>query len=268
MKTLSFCDSFFKDKECVIALGVFDGVHKGHNAILEKTVKIAKQMGVLSVALTFNKNPKMYKGTEETFKPLTTKAQFTNLLSKKALDYNCVIDFSDDMSKLTGEEFIARLCTSYKVRAMVVGKGFKCGNPVSSAGEEELKKLLNQYTSSAFLEVVNSVLLNNETVSSTLVRKSILTGDMEKASMLLGRAYSLDLTDCKVTEKDKRLLFDVRALVQLLPKEGTYKVKATGKAIGALNSNPKETDALMVISEDYLALDLPVRIKPDTILFL
>ena len=268
MLTCSFSDKRFRNIDCVVAIGVFDGVHQGHAKIMERTVEISKKLNCNSVVLSFNVNPKMAKGTEIFCKPLTTAETFEKLIAKPGVDYNCVIDFSDNISKLNGEEFIELLCTSYRVRAMVIGKDFRCGNPSASAGEIQIKEYLSRYSPSAFVEVVDSVLLDGETVSSTIIRRCLLTGDVEKASAMLGRAYAIEVKCMDFTEKNGRLFYDVRTSEQLLPKEGTYRVKATGKAAGALNSVPKETDALAVISEDYLALDLPVRMKPDTIFFL
>lgn len=246
--------------DCVICIGVFDGLHLGHQEIIGNTVRLAHEMDCRSVVITFSVNPKMAKGRMKSLMPVQSALQFTEMLANMEVDYHCVIDFSDDMSKLTGEEFIALLCTSYKVRAMVVGNSFRCGSPAGSAGPKELDGLLAKYTSSAFLVVKSSVLVNGVEDSSSLIRRCLLTGDLEQVSRLLGRAYSLDLRGSSPASGQNRLLYDVRTLGLLLPKAGQYKVEATARG--------QVCEGTALISEDHLALELPVRMIPDGITFL
>ena len=268
MRTLAFADPCFKDMDCVVTIGVFDGLHLGHQKIVEQCVQIARETSSESVVVSFNINPKMAKGTEQKLKSLMSPSSFDDFLAEKGVKYHCIIDFSDDMSKLSGEEFIALLGTSYRLRAMVVGSSFRCGNPASSAGPAELEPLLRRYTSSAFLKVVPPVLVNGMEVSSSLIRRCLLTGDVQTACALLGRAYQVDLRDSSFSSSGERLLYSIRTLGQLLPKDGTYKTRVAGKASEAPTSNPVDCDASAVISGDSLALELQVRMKPDRIYFL
>ena len=247
-------------KGCVVSIGVFDGLHLGHAAIIKKNVELAQRGGYLSVVVTFSVNPKMAKGSMKKMEPLTSALQMDEMLEKLGVDVHCIIDFSNDMSKLSGEEFIAKLCTSCKVEAMVVGTSFRCGNPHESVGSSELKVLLSRYTSSAFLVVVPSVFIEGSEVSSSLIRRCLLTGDLEQVSKLLGRAYSLDLRGIPYEWSQNRLLIDVRTLGRLLPPEGAYMVEAT--------DNQSRVKAQLCISEDHLALELPVRMNPSGITFL
>ena len=261
-----FADFSFRDVPCVICIGVFDGMHLGHQAIIDETVKLARDLSVQSVAVTFSRNPKMAKESMPSAAAMQSSGQFEEMLSDRGINYHCVIDFSDDMSKLTGEEFIALLCTSYEVRAMVVGDSFRAGARANSVGPSEIRDLLSKYTSSAYLRVIPSVVKDGEVVSSSLIRGCLLTGNPDKASGLLGRAYSLDLRGASVLEESltdtsqTRLLFDVRTLGLLLPKAGKYKVRATAEGISI--------DGEAFVSEDHLALELPVRMIPDGITFL
>ena len=262
-----FADFSFRDIPCVICIGVFDGMHLGHQSIIDETVRLARDLDACSVAVTFSRNPKMARSSMPWTAALQSRAQFEEMLSDRGINYHCVIDFSDDMSKLTGEEFIALLCTSYEVRAMVVGDSFRAGSRAFSVGPSDISGLLAKYTSSAYLRVIPPVVIGGEVVSSSLIRGCLLTGDIDKASKLLGRAYSLDLGGASFIEDDvsgdasqKRLFIDVRTLGLLLPKEGRYKVKATAEGRSV------ETEAF--VSENRLALELPVRMKPDGIIFL
>lgn len=260
METLDFKQHVLKDVPSVVSIGVFDGFHLGHSAIIEKNVSLAHENNWQSVAITFSVNPKMAKGSMEYVKPLASFYKLDEMFTKAGLDWHCVIDFCDNMSKLSGEEFIAMLCTSYNVKAMVVGTSFRCGNPSSSAGVSQIAEYLSKYTSSTSLVVVPSVFVNGEEVSSSLIRRCLLTGNLEKASSLLGRAYSLDLRDIPYNSSQNRLFYDVRTLEQLVPKDGLYMVRAT--------ANEAFVNGKLQISENHLALELPVRIIPNEITFL
>ena len=272
MIKLSFDTSFKTCSDlasgCIVSIGVFDGLHLGHQAIIKKNVELARKGGFLSVVMTFSVNPKMAKGSMEKMAPMLGVKEMDEMLEKMGVDVHCVIDFSSDMSKLSGEEFIAKLCTSCRVEAMVVGTSFRCGNPHESVGSSEIEVLLSRYTSSAFLVVVPSVFVEGTEVSSSLIRRCLLTGDLEQVSKLLGRAYSLDLRDlpwespCKWSQD--RLLIDVRTLGRLLPPEGVYMVEATDNQSGVT----QKVETRLCISEDHLALELPVRMKPSGIIFL
>ena len=191
MQKLGFCSEEFKKIPCVVTVGVFDGLHLGHMEILKTCKKLADDLDAKSVVITFDSNPKMKLGLQEKFDDLISTEERDKLLNDLTLDYQCVIDFSLHMSKISGEEFIALLCTSYDIKAMVVGEDFRCGNASSSASVSDIQKYLTRYTSSAFLKVVPSVLVNGEVVSSSLIRRCLLTGNLEKASRLLGRPYIL-----------------------------------------------------------------------------
>lgn len=174
----------------VISIGVFDGVHLGHRSIISALVEEAVRLGSKSVVFTFSVNPKMLLGREKAMGPIISDEERNSIFASLGVDYVSVIDFSSDFSKLSGEEFIARLCTLYNVQAMVVGSDFRCGNRDSSVGVQELPELLSRYTSSAYLRVVPFVYVDEQRVSSSLIRGCLLTGDRDKASRLLGRAYS------------------------------------------------------------------------------
>ena len=263
MESRAFADPIFRGIDTVVSVGVFDGLHQGHLRVIDRTVALARENGWQSVVVTFSENPKMARGSQGRLPGLLSPATFEEMLSDRGVNFHCVIDFSDDMSKLSGEEFIALLCTSYRVRAMVVGDSFRAGRPPLQVGPSEIEKLIRKYTSSAYLRVLPPVVMDDEVVSSSAIRRCLLTGDLGKASRLLGRAYSLDLRGASVeeqSESSQKRLFDVRTLGLLLPKAGEYVVEATAEG------RTFRTKAF--VSENHLALELPVRTVPDGITFL
>ena len=263
MESRAFADPRFRGIDTVVSIGVFDGLHQGHLRVIDTTVALARENSWQSVVVTFSVNPKMARGSQDRLPGLLSAAKFEEMLSDRGVNFHCVIDFSDDMSKLSGEEFIALLCTSYRVRAMVVGDSFRAGRPPLQVGPSEIGELIRKYTSSAYLRVLPPVVVDDEVVSSSAIRRCLLTGDLGKASRLLGRAYSLDLRNVSsevLSESSQKRLFDVRTLGLLLPKAGEYVVEATAEG------RTFRTKAF--VSENHLALELPVRIPPDGITFL
>ena len=265
MERSVFCDPKFRSIPCVIAIGVFDGFHLGHQGIVGETVALARETGARSVVVSFSVNPKTACGSMPPVPALQSARSFEEMLANRGVNHHCVIDFSSYMSKLSCEEFIALLCTSYDVRAMVVGNSFRAGRPPLDEGPDGISRLLCKYTSSAYLKVVPSVSVNGEEASSSLIRRCLLTGDLDRTSGLLGRAYSLDLRDSPSgpvfgDAGRKRLFYDVRTLGLFLPKAGKYVVEATEGSLAV--------KAVASVSEDRLALELPVRMIPDGITFL
>lgn len=201
MEIKKFCDPVFKKMDCVVSVGVFDGLHRGHMRIVQTLVSEARKNNCASVIIMFNVNPKMFLGKQQSMGSIISEEETNKVLQDAGIDYRCIIDFSSDMSKLSGEEFIAGLCTSYSLKAMVVGENFRCGRTDNSVGSSEIGKILSEYTSSAYVKVVPSLFVDGEEVSSTLIRRCLLTGNTEKASVLLGRPLIPGDGSCRLLEK-------------------------------------------------------------------
>src|SRR5690554_2827873 len=99
-----------KSVSVVVSIGVYDGLHIGHQRIIQTANELAEARELKSVVVTFAQNPKTMMGRNPFDKPLMSLRQSTDFFSKLGIDYLVVIDFSPDFSKLTGEEFIARCC--------------------------------------------------------------------------------------------------------------------------------------------------------------
>ena len=206
-----------------VSIGVFDGLHVGHLQILNRAVTLARENGWATMAITFNKNPKMAVNAQPYHSRLTTETQSTEIFTKLGIDYLVVIDFSSDFSKLTAEEFLAFICSFCTLKAMVVGEDFRCGAPVSSAGPVQLQEHLSRLAPGAYVEVPPFVRMGNgEIASSTLVRQKLLEGALEEVQSMLGRPYSLDLAPYPSKFTERGLLYRIGSFIQLLPPAGTY----------------------------------------------
>ena len=237
-------------EEMAVSIGVFDGLHRGHRSILEKNIAYAKQSGWQSMVITFNRNPKMVTKSQQSQKSLTTDFQLEQFLEELGIDFLLVIDFSADFSKLTAEEFLTLVTTVCRVKVMVVGADFRCGEAASSAGPVQLQEHLARLSPGSFVDVPPFILTDDgQTISSSLVRKKLLKGALEEVQSMLGRPYELDLAahPSKITKDG--LLYRTRSFMQLLPPPGEY--------LGRLsNHEGRYVEGIALLDEEHLRLIL------------
>ncbi|MCK9548311.1 MAG: FAD synthetase family protein [Sphaerochaeta sp.] len=210
-------------EECAVSIGVFDGFHLGHRSIIERNVAWARKEGWHSMVITFNRNPKMVTHSQKMEKRLTSEVQLEQFLDECGVDYLLVIDFSADFSTLTAEEFLILVTTVSTVKMMVVGSDFRCGVAASSAGPVQLQEHLGRLEPGSFVEVPPFIVTDEGlNVSSTLVRKKLLEGALDKVQGMLGRPYTLDVAAYPARINDHGLLYRTKAFTQLLPPPGWY----------------------------------------------
>lgn len=250
-----------KNEDCVVTIGVFDGIHKGHQKVLSQTVELAKKLGVKAMAISFNINPKMADKRQDFQKPLLSPKQMEQILVNIGIDYHCVIDFYSEISKLSGVEFIAKLCSFCTVKAMLIGNDFRCGTPSNSLGATSIQEVLNQYSVDAPVVICDSVYDSNQVISSSLVRSMLLKGDVIGVIAKLGRPYALDVSDVVFNQKDKTLLTKADSLMQLLPKSGLYQALV-------LTKDGSERETFVSINGLDLSFWYSESVKIDQIYFL
>lgn len=213
-------------QDMAVCIGVFDGLHSGHQAIIKRCVELAAQQGLESMVITFDKNPKMIMKSQPYHSKLASESQIEQILVNIGVDHLVVIDFSADFSKLTAEEFLTLVCAFCHVKVMVVGEDFRCGAPVSSAGPVQLQEYLSRLSPEATVEIPPFVLTaDGEITSSTLVRKKLLEGALEEVQSMLGRPYELDLVAYPSKFMEKGLLYRTASFMQLLPPVGVYEAQ-------------------------------------------
>ncbi|MFA5513730.1 MAG: FAD synthetase family protein [Sphaerochaetaceae bacterium] len=213
----------FQKVKAVISIGVFDGFHRGHQLILNSAKEEAnKRENTKVVVFTFSQNPKTVIGRNPYKNPLMTLRQSTEFFDDLNVDYLVVIDFSSDISKLTGREFIGRCCSMFDIQAVVVGEDFRCGHNADT-GVQELLTIVNELCEGAILKVPPTYKLSDGRVdSSTLVRHYLGSGEVSKIESLLGRPYTVDLAHLHSKSGSDFLRYSIGAFVQLLPPPGLY----------------------------------------------
>jgi len=209
----------YKDKKISLCIGVFDGIHKGHQEILKKVIN----NNLFSVLVTFNINPKMESGRRGSEKPLLTKELQTKIFEEMGFDLEVIIDFSEKISTLSADEFLQKLCKNLNIIELVVGEDFQLGNPKKSLRSFELQESLNQISSKTKVVITKAILdSDNKVISSTRIRQLIKSGKLNVVQDLLGREYLLDLGSTPSQVSGNSLLFKIEDVKQLVPKKGSF----------------------------------------------
>lgn len=173
----------------VLAIGNFDGIHLGHQAILRQAVSRAEETRGVATALTFEPPPLKVLRPESAPKRLSTSAQRTEWFRFVGLESAVVLPFTLELAKLSPAEFVEQiLVNDLLVRAVLVGENFRFGH--RQAGDVHL---LRELGSKAGFEVITipPVKYHGEVVSSTVIRREIAEGDVTHAGRLLGRPFVL-----------------------------------------------------------------------------
>ena len=172
------------ENSCV-GLGFFDGVHKGHSALIKKLVEFSLKTNTKSVVITFKKNPAEYFFKGVTY--ITSNEEKESLISSLGADYMFELDFNADLKNMSAEDYLNKIIYSnFKPKYILTGfnhtfgKG-KCGTPEFLRANQE--KYGYKYVE------IPPVKYNDEIISSTLIRHCIENGDLKKANNLLGHDY-------------------------------------------------------------------------------
>ena len=173
----------------VVALGVFDGVHRAHRAILDAAVARAREAGLVALACTFDPHPAEVLSPGRAPAPITTLDERLDLIAGAGLDTTVVLAFSRDLAVLEPEAFVeAVLLDRLRARAVVVGFNHRFGR--AARGDARLLESLAGRLGFA-AHVVPPLVVDGGPVSSTAVRTALQAGDVEAAMRLLGRSYSV-----------------------------------------------------------------------------
>jgi riboflavin kinase/FMN adenylyltransferase len=175
---------------CVVTIGVFDGVHRGHQQMVRRTVERAGDSGLPSVVITFDPHPSevVRPGTHPPV--LTANRRKAELLEALGVDVMCVLPFTVEFSHLTAAEFVHEVLVEHlHAAAVVVGENFRFGH--KAAGDVASLKTLGARLGFA-TEGVPLLSDGEVTISSTYVRSCVDAGDVAAAAHALGRDHRVE----------------------------------------------------------------------------
>ncbi len=213
---------------CAVSIGVFDGVHLGHQALLAVLRAEAARLGVRDVVLTFDRHPRALLAPEREPRYLTTLDQKVDLLQSTGVQNVVVAKFDHALADLTAEEFVDRvLIDRLHCAVVVVGSNFKFGKHRSGD-----IKALRQIGDARGLRVigVEPTVFQGAPVSSTRVRHTIERGEVDTAALLLGRPFTMFGEVVTGLGLGRQLGYPTAnvdvADRQIVPPDGVYAVEA------------------------------------------
>jgi riboflavin kinase/FMN adenylyltransferase len=207
-----------------VTVGTFDGVHRGHKALLQRLFVAAQDTGTRPTLLTFDPHPQMILGGKGCTEVLNTKDEKLQLLSELDLDTVVILEFNQQLASLDAANFIERiLIGQLNMKHFVIGYDHLFGK--NRQGNYELaKSLAGKYGYT--VEMVGPVIDNGNPIKSSAIRRELKTGDYESAAAMLGYRYFLTGDVIKGHGMGKKLGYPTLNLNvppgKLLPKDGVY----------------------------------------------
>jgi riboflavin kinase/FMN adenylyltransferase len=207
----------------VLALGNFDGLHRGHTKIIERVRRRSDERGGVAVALTFDPHPTHVVRPDKAPKLLMTKAQKLEALEQAGMDGVAIVPFTRELSLWGPEEFVERVLVDWlRVAEVWVGANFLFGH--DRAGNFSLLRLLGARDGFR-TEKIDPVRYKDFVVSSTRIRRLVAEGRVDEAAALLGREYFIDGAVVAGDHRGRELGFPTANLEtanELVPPNGVY----------------------------------------------
>ena len=213
----------------VITIGTFDGVHKGHQKLIDRITLLASQCKGESIIITFHPHPRIVINPEDkSLRLLNTIEEKTDLLEKYGVDNTVIVPFSRDFSEQSAQEYVSNfLVKNFRPKSIVIGYDHKFGKD-RSGDYHLLEQMKGMYGYS--MEEISKETLDDIGISSTKIRNSLQSGDITLANDLLGHAYRVTGTVVRGLQNGRKLGYPTANLqvtdeYKLIPKTGIYAVR-------------------------------------------
>ena len=263
LKIVHSIKSFIADKPTIVTIGTFDGVHLGHQKILDQIITSAKDLDCDSLVLTFFPHPRMVlqEGTE--MKQLNTMSEKTALLENLGINYLVVHPFDKEFSRLTAEDFVKQvLVDTFNVKKIIIGHDHRFGRN-RTADINDLIGFGNEFGFE--VEQISVKEINEVSVSSTKIRTALEEGNIELANEYLGYSYSLTGKVSKGKQLGRTIGYPTANIhipeaYKLIPQNGVYIAKSifNGETVyGMMNigNRPTVDGTTQTIEINYFDFD-------------
>jgi len=228
MKIFNNIQSYSSEKESILTIGTFDGVHIGHNKILTKLVEESKKNNLSSLIMTFFPHPRMVLQKSQEIKMINTIDEKIHLFEKTGVDNLIIQPFDKNFSKIRAKEFVEEiLVKKLKIKHIIIGYDHRFGKD-REASVEDLKKFGLNYMFT--VEEIAAQEIHSIAISSTKIRNAILKGEIKKCNEYLGRNFMLTGEVVHGDGLGKKINFptaniEIIDTYKIIPKNGVYLVK-------------------------------------------
>ncbi len=211
------------EKDMLLAIGVFDGVHLGHQYLISQLTEHTRRQNLLSGVVTFRQHPREVLSPQTELPYLTSLAEKVSLLKNEGVDAVITLSFTRELAQLSARQFVSLLKKYLRMRGLIIGPDFTLGR--NREGNADTLRKLGQDMSFR-VTVIPPIRVNDEMVSSTAIRDALANGDMKKVVSLIGRSFSLQGRVTTGAGRGSELGFPTTNLdidpKQALPAEGVY----------------------------------------------
>ncbi|WP_188205850.1 bifunctional riboflavin kinase/FAD synthetase [Alkalibacillus aidingensis] len=213
--------------ELSVAVGYFDGVHKGHQEVIQTAVEEAEKQNIKSGVMTFAPHPlSVIKQQKLSDYLITSLEEKLEIFEELDVDYVIVVTFDQDLAKLSPQTFVDEFFINLNVKHVVGGFDFSFGHKGAGKIQD-----MRHYSKGAFsFSVVDQVSIGNEKISSTLIRQSLSKGEVSYVENLMGRPFSITAKVKEGFKRGREIGFPTANLnvdsEHKIPKVGIYAVTA------------------------------------------
>jgi len=176
------------DKDMLLTIGVFDGVHLGHKSLISQLLEQARQQNLLSGVVTFRQHPLELLSPQTKLLMLTDLTTRVYLLENEGIERIITLSFTRELAQLSARQFVSLLKKYLRMCGLVIGPDFALGRG-REGSPSTLRKLGQDMDFSVI--VVPPAKVNGEVVSSTAIRNALAQGNMRRVASLIGRSFSL-----------------------------------------------------------------------------
>ena len=227
MREITDITTFTTQQPTVLTIGTFDGVHLGHQKIIERVVTTARQEGLLATIFTFFPHPRMVVQHDKSLKLIHTLEEKKQLLQRLGVDLLVVQPFNEAFAQLTAEEFVSTILVQHlNVKKVIIGYDHRFGRN-RTANINDMRLFGEKYGFA--VEEISVQEVDEVSVSSTKIREALNKGDVITAEHYLGTPYSLTGTVVHGLKLGRTLGYPTANIqviedYKLIPKDGVYAV--------------------------------------------
>lgn len=257
------------DRDCALTVGVFDGLHLGHQHLIRNLISEAERTNRLSAVVTFRNHPATVLRQGAQIHLLMDLDDRIGALKRLGVDVVVPITFDRELSQLSSEQFLMKLADKLRMRSLIVGPDFSIGH--NRDGTVETLPALSRKLGFSF-HVVDPLIDAQRMVKSTAIRKLVAAGDMKAASRMLGRDFEARGMVARGLERGRELGFPTANLevpeTLAVPGDGIYATWAqlsSGRYMAATSIGTRPTFNEGVRTIEAFILDFSDEIYGQTL---
>ncbi|MDY3362825.1 bifunctional riboflavin kinase/FAD synthetase [Riemerella anatipestifer] len=227
MKVISSISDYKNTSPTALSIGMFDGVHLGHQSIIKNLKKISNEKKLSSGLLTFWPHPRTIFNPNENLKLLNTLTEKTSLIENLGVDFLFLQNFDEDFRNLSADDFVKKiLVDKLNIKYLIIGYDHRFGKD-KKGDFNLLQKMATEFDFE--VQQLDAIQLENQNISSTKIRNAIASGDFKSANDMLGYHYPLSGKVIHGKKIGRTIGYPTANIsidnIKLLPKKGAYIVE-------------------------------------------